>query len=200
MATQAKAKKVRYIEADKIQTSIQWTDAYKNKYKNVVLSEEGEMTLLNPSLKEVVKTIPHSPGYDSTVVLATQYNTELRAGALHTQEGIHASLEQETLFARNRFIATEKELLSTIEDWKHAEDPSTKRTLSLNIGILTNRLQARETDVRSSMYPHRYLRNRWIPKLLIDYPSRNPKETKVGVVTLQTTLPADRAFTVEGTA
>jgi hypothetical protein len=200
MATQAKAKKVRYIEADKIQTSLQWTDAYKSKYKNVVLSPEGEMTILDPSLKEVVKTIPHSPGYDSTVVLATQYNTELRAGALATQEGIQASLRQESLAASNRFVATEKELLSTIEDWKQTEDPAIRRTLSLNIGILTNRLQARETDVRSSMYPHRYLRQRWIPKLMIDYPSRNPKETLVGLVTLQTTLPADRAFTVEGTA
>jgi hypothetical protein len=200
MATQAKAKKVRYIEADKIQTSLQWTDAYKNKYKNIVLSSEGEMTILDPSLTEVVKTIPHSQGYDATVVLATQYNTELRAGALATQEGIHSSLAQATLAANNRFVAAEKELLSTLEDWKQTEDPAVRRTLALNIGILTNRLQTRETDVRSSLYPYRYLRQRWIPKLMIDYPSRNPKETLVGLVTLQTTLPADRAFTVEGTA
>jgi hypothetical protein len=198
-------KKVRVIEPATIRNSSQWADAYKGNYKNIVLGKNGELIVKDVTLASVAKIIPHESGYDATTVLASATTKELRAavyeGALEKAEEIHKTLEVNTQSKRTLFLTTERELLQTIQEYKNEEDKALRRNLVLKIGELTHALQTADEGMRNSMYTHRTLDTIAIPKMLIDYPTKDDRTILVNRITLQTNGSVhDRAFTVEDTA
>jgi hypothetical protein len=147
----------------------------KAGYGNVELGPHGEMRVqgTDPS---VGKTIPHAQGLDSTVVLATETRKPIYEAALQKQSQIDTAIQANVKATQSAYLVTERNLLDAIEEWKTEQDVAVRRGISVRIGELTKQLQTADTAMRDAMYPFRYRKREAIPKLFIDYATRDERQ------------------------
>ena len=201
MPPKATSRKVRVIDPAKIETSEQWSSAWNGGYKNIVFGEDGSLQVLDTELQDVVKTIPHQQGFDSTVVLAKELRAPIVAAATETQKNIEKGIAEKTATAQAAYLVIERNLLDTVEEWKLEQDVGRRRGLTIRIGERTQQLKEADTSLRTAMYPHRYVQTtEMIPKYLVDYPTMDSRKIAATTVALTKSLPSERLFTVEDRA
>ena len=202
MATRAKkGRKERVINPEKVTTMVEWADAYKNQYKNIVHANNGDLQVMDTEdLTALVKTIPHTLGEDATVVLASSKNVELRALAETKQSMLRETIESNTEQERTNFLEIEGDLLRMTNEWTHATDTAEKRNLAFRIGECTKQLQDAEFAVRSAMYPFRYVQTQDISRMLLQYAKKDDRIITVHTLALPYTDAQSRAITATGTA
>jgi len=196
-----RARKERVIDPAKIVNLQTWLEAYQNRYKNVVFGPNGELQIYDTDISEVVKTIPHLLQQDSELVLASGLRTPLYEKALLQNDLIQKTIHTNANEAQSAFIKIEKELLQTIEQWENAEK-SEKAKLAIQIGELTQQLQEADTQMRTALNPYRHIKSESIPKMLVNYASKDPRMVFLFRTILQKTDPSqkDRHITEEGKA
>ena len=187
-----RARKERVIDPAKIVNVQTWLEAYQNGYKNVVFGPGGELQIQDTDLLVIVKTIPHLLQQDSELVLASGLRTPLYEKALLQNAAMNKAIHTNAHEAQSAFIKIEKELLETIEQWESA-DASEKAKLSLLIGELTQKLQEADERMRTAQNPYRYIKSESIPKMLVNYASKDPRMMFVSRTILQKTDPSQKA-------
>lgn len=193
----ARGQKERVVDPSKVTNSFEWAEAYKQGYKNVVLQDNGDLAILSSTKKQgIVKTIPHRMGYDSTVILASEENEELRALANETQQSISRKIKEKTAQKTREYLETEKKLLETIDVWQSESDSSVRRNLAYQIGRLSASLQRRDEAVQQAKYPNRYTISELVPKISLNYASKAEGEAFIHRIMNVATTPNDRNFTV----
>ena len=195
----ATRRRERTIDPELITNSMQWADAYKNEYKNIKQGKNGDLLVLDAATQSVlVKTIPHLYEYDSTVVLSTEQNSELRAIASLKRTALKQEIDGKANEKQTIFVEKETLLLEAIENWHIEKDPALRRNLAYQIGLYGKDIQDAENALQIARYPQRHIRTEEVPKILLNYASKANGNTLVNGIVFETTTPASRSFTVEG--
>ena len=200
----ARGQKKKTVDPKTVKDSFEWADAYKQGYKNVVLQDNGDLTIMKTTKElDVAKTIPHLLGHDSTVVLAQEGeedNEELRALAEKTQQTLYEKIEEKSVARTKQYLITERALLESIEKWQLEKEVSVRRNLAFQIGRLTSLMQQRDEQVQQAKYSNRHWREEEVPKVLINYASKANGNTVISRLVNQATSVEDRTFTVKDKA
>lgn len=195
-----RARKERVIDPAKIVNLQTWLEAYQNGYKNVKMGPNGELQIYDTDILDIVKTIPHLAQHDSELVLASGLRTPLYEKALLQNDAMKKAIHTNAHEAQSAFIQIEKELLQTIEQWESA-DKSEKPKLAMQIGEFTQQLQEADTQMRTALNPYRHIKSESIPKMFVNYASKDPRMVFLFRTILQKTDPsqAGRHIIEEGT-
>jgi hypothetical protein len=195
----ATRRRERTIDPELITNSMQWADAYKNEYRNIKQGKNGDLLVLDSATQSVlVKTIPHLYEYDSTVVLSTEQNSELRAIASLKRTALKQEIDGKAKEKQKIFVEKETSLLEAIENWHREKDPALRRNLAYQIGLYGKDIQDAENALQTARYPQRHIRTEEVPKILLNYASKANGNTIINGIVFETTTPSSRSFTVEG--
>jgi len=180
-----------------------WVYNYKKGRVNVVLGENGEFLVLDPTLMRQskadalaapAKIIPHERGYDA-YALVDSANAELRASALAKLDSVRNAIYAQAEEASTEFQDIESEYLAAVDAWNAAPTGANANT----VGTLQRRLAAADTKFRHALYPHRYIETHDdIQRRTIDYASKDDRKLKhiLFQTIYESSVPSERIVTV----
>jgi len=177
-ARQAKTKKGKTVDPDRVTDVDSWTKYFKRGYQNVVIDEDGSFVVLDPALtktdfpaalKGVKKPIPHLMGEDYLTVLADpKSSSELRAAAEARLTQIRNELDARITASKIAYSEAETELITVNQNWKHAPDAPTRIVLAQAVAAANMAVAAAERSLRLAQAPQRYIIDyKDIPRMLL---------------------------------
>jgi hypothetical protein len=155
------------IDPARIVSVKDWINAYKQRYVNLVLSDDGAFLVLDPTqvkkdyataLAAPVKTVPHIYASDFINVLRAADSEEgLRAAAESSYAAFRSEIDARTSSATEAFTAAEADLLIAADNWKGVSDPVSRKQIALRVGEALQKTAAADRALREAQYPHRYI-------------------------------------------
>jgi hypothetical protein len=199
--------KMVFIAPAKIHDVGSWFQYYKHgKTTNLVVRpSDGALLVLDKDLRmeAPVKVLDVPKAVDALAVLqradGASASTDIRARAGSHMEVLRAAREEAIRAAEVAFREVEQSLLETMESWKQAEGEGARRVIALRIGELQKELADLDASRRTARYPHRYLQNKPVSRMLINYEERNESQVSMWVAQHPLTAAAERSIEV-GTA
>ena len=197
----------RTIDPAKVVTFNDWVKAAKAKYINIAMGADNALLVLDPgktrddmtaALAAPVKTIPHVMGADYAFVLAGGPNIseELRVVAEAKREAV--KIERDTLLSgyQTTFQTVESGLLTAVDNWNSLYDVPSRRVAALAVGEAIHATAKAEAELRAAKYPHRYVENQTVRRMLINPATGDPREQELVRYYTIATSEVDRGVSV----
>lgn len=195
--------KLTTLDPAKVRSADQWLTEYSKMYSNLLFRpSDNKMLVLSPTTLDVRAPVAEfqqtGSGLDALLGIAST-NEEVRASAEAHMETLQKAREAAIDEATQAFRQMEQTLLETVAEWRQAKEDGVRAGLVARIGQLQADLVRLDDQRRQARYPHRYITNMSIPRLMTQPETRDESKLDIFRTIHMVTDPKDRIIE-EGTA
>lgn len=197
-------RKMTVLDPAKVKSADQWLSEYPKMYANLIYRpSDHKMLVLSPATMDVRAPVaefqPTHSGQDALVSM-TSVDEEVRARAGEHLKHLQSERERVAHDLYDEFRTTEQALLEAVTEWRNADaETRVLQGLTQRVGKLQVTLARLDDQRRQARYPHRYISNISIPRLMIAPETHDESKQEIFRTVLMVTTPKDRIIG-EGTA